>query len=115
MSVRYNVYDFAVGVDGVAPPPQSADVPLLIASNRTEMSMLIGAANRELFELTWDTLPAALQNSMPGVDAQAVIDGYRELHSDIDPVNLYFEAMTDTGVFGRDPRGRERAIIDAAL
>ncbi len=84
-----------------AAPPQSADVPLLIGSNRTEMSMLIGAANRELFELTWETLPGALAQSLPGVDARAVIDGYRGLHPDIEAPDLYFEAMTDTGVFGR--------------
>ena len=84
-----------------AAPEQSKDVPLLIGSTRTEMSMLAGAGNRELFELTWETLPAALERAIAGVDGQAVIDGYRELHPDIDPVNLFFEAITDTGVFGR--------------
>ena len=82
-------------------PEQSRVVPLLIGSTRTETSMLVGARNRELFDLTWDTLPAALAERIPGVDAQAVIDGYRELHPDIDAVNLFFEAITDTGVFGR--------------
>ncbi len=84
-----------------AAPEQSREVPLLIGSTRTEMSMLAGASNRALFDLTWETLPAALAESIPGVDAQAVIDGYRELHPDIDAVNLFFEAITDTGVFGR--------------
>jgi para-nitrobenzyl esterase len=82
-------------------PQQSKDVPLLIGSNRTEMSMLAGAGNRQLFDLTWETLPAALEQGIPGVDAQAVIDGYRELHPEIDAVNLFFEAITDTGAFGR--------------
>jgi para-nitrobenzyl esterase len=84
-----------------AAPEQSADVPLLIGSTRTEMSMLAGAGSRELFDLTWESLPAAIENSFPGVDAQAVIDGYRELHPDIDAVNLFFEALTDNSLFGR--------------
>ncbi len=84
-----------------AAPAQSVDVPLLIGSTRTEMSMLAGASNRSLFELTWETLPAALETSFPGVDAQAVIDGYRQLHPEIDPVNLFFEAITDNSLFGR--------------
>ena len=84
-----------------AAPDQSREVPLMIGSTRTEMSMLAGARNRELFDLTWDTLPAALEQAIAGVDGQAVVDGYRELHPDIDAVNLFFEAITDTGTFGR--------------
>ncbi len=84
-----------------AAPEQSKEVPLLIGSTRTEMSMLAGAFNRELFDLTWETLPAALEQGIPGVDGQAVVDGYRQLHPDIDAVNLFFEALTDTGAFGR--------------
>jgi para-nitrobenzyl esterase len=65
------------------------------------MSLLAGAVRRELFDLTWETLPTALEMSIRGVDAQAVIDGYRELHPDITPPNLFFEATTDNGGFGR--------------
>src|SRR5690606_22148866 len=41
----------------------SADGPMLIGWNRTESTMLGGAGNPELFELTWESLPAALKAS----------------------------------------------------
>lgn len=82
-------------------PAQSIEVPLLIGSTQTEMSMLTGAARPELFELTWETLPAALAEAIPGVDGAAVAEGYRALHPDIDVTNLFFEALTDNSVFGR--------------
>lgn len=83
-------------------PAQSADVPLLIGSMQLEMSLLIGARQPDLFGLTWETLPAALEAAIDGVDAGVVIQGYRGLHSDISAPDLFFEATTDHGVFGRD-------------
>ena len=97
-------------IDGVAierhpftpsAPGQSADVPLLIGSTRSEMSLLIGARQPSLFNLTWDTLPGALERVIPGLDAEAVIKGYRKLHPEITPPNLFFEATTDNSIFGR--------------
>lgn len=82
-------------------PKQSRDVPLLIGSTQTEMSLLSGAFRPELLDLTWETLPAALTASIEGVDATAVIDGYRALQPDIDAPTLYFEATTDNSIFGR--------------
>ncbi|MCB1683173.1 MAG: carboxylesterase family protein [Pseudomonadales bacterium] len=78
-------------------PPQSASVPLLIGTTRTEMSLLAGARRPELFELTWDTLPAAIGALKPGVDANAIIAGYRALDPAIDAPELYFTAATDNG------------------
>ncbi|MGK0223558.1 MAG: para-nitrobenzyl esterase, partial [Limisphaerales bacterium] len=82
-------------------PSQSVDIPLLIGSTQTEMSLLAGAGNPDLFELTWETLPAALSVSIPGIDADEVIEGYRQLHPEVDAANLYFEATTDNSIFGR--------------
>ncbi|MEZ5557712.1 MAG: carboxylesterase/lipase family protein [Pseudomonadales bacterium] len=78
-------------------PPQSADVPLLIGTTRTEMSLLAGARRPELFDLTWDTLPAALRALLPNVNPDAVIDGYRALDPSLDAPALYFTAATDNG------------------
>jgi para-nitrobenzyl esterase len=83
-------------------PAQSMNVPLLIGSMQSEMSLLIGASQPDLFALTWETLPAALEAAIDGVDAGVVIQGYRALHPDISAPNLFFEATTDHGVFGRD-------------
>jgi para-nitrobenzyl esterase len=82
-------------------PAQSMDIPLLIGSTQTEMSLLAGAGNPDLFELTWETLPTALSVSIPGIDADEVIEGYRQLHPEVDAANLYFEATTDNSIFGR--------------
>ena len=82
-------------------PQKSKDIPLLIGSTQHEMSMLAGASRPELFELTWDTLPEALETAMAGVDAGRVIEGYRGLHPDISAPELFFEAATDNSVFGR--------------
>ena len=54
-----------------------------------------GARRPELFDLTWETLPAALSEEMPSADTTAVIAGYRELQPDIEPAELYFTAATD--------------------
>jgi len=82
-------------------PPQSVEIPLLIGTTRSEMSLLAGARRPELFDLTWETLPAALTTSIPGVDSGGVIDGYRALHPDIDAPALFFEATTDNGFLRR--------------
>lgn len=82
-------------------PSQSADVALMIGSTQTEMSLLIGARQPTAFDLTWETLPAALEVAIPGIEAKAVITGYRALHPAIDPPNLFFEATTDNSIFGR--------------
>lgn len=78
-------------------PPQSASVPLLIGTTRTEMSLLAGARRPELFDLTWDTLPAAISALKPEADADAVIAGYRALDPTIAAPELYFTAATDNG------------------
>lgn len=75
--------------------PQSASVPLLIGTTRTEMSLLAGAARPELFDLTWETLPAAIAVLKPEAEAASVISGYRALNPEIDAPELYFTAATD--------------------
>ena len=80
-------------------PPQSSEVPLLIGTTRTEMSLLAGARRPELFELTWESLPAAFTAS--DLDAEPVITGYRTLNPEIDAPELYFTAMTDRGFLRR--------------
>lgn len=82
-------------------PAQSVDVPLLIGSTKHEMTMLAGAARPEWFELSWETLPAALAEAIPGADGQVIMNGYRKLHPELDASTLFFEAITDQSIFGR--------------
>ncbi|MFT3725076.1 MAG: carboxylesterase/lipase family protein [Hyphomonadaceae bacterium] len=82
-------------------PAQSADVPLLIGSNRTEGTSLDGATNPALFDLTFETLPAALKKAFPAKDPKKIIDLYKKNHPDIKPDELYFMAGADARFFAR--------------
>ena len=82
-------------------PAQSRDVPLLIGTTRTEMSLLAGARRPELFELTWETLPEAMANATPDMDAAALIAGYQALNPEIEAPELFFTATTDNGFLRR--------------
>jgi para-nitrobenzyl esterase len=75
--------------------PQSATVPLLIGSNRTEGTSLEGGTNPKLFDVTFETLPAEIQRAFPGRDAAKIISLYREKHPDIEAPELYFMATAD--------------------
>lgn len=80
--------------DPGAPIP-AQDVPFMLGTNRTESSLFSGAANPASFDLTWETLPAALQRTYPDKDVDAVIAGYRALQPDSAAPDLYFEITTD--------------------
>ncbi len=82
-------------------PSQSRDIPLLIGTTRTEMTLLAGARRPELFDLTWETLPAALEQGLPGMDATTVTAGYRKLNPEMQAPELYFTAITDNGFLRR--------------
>lgn len=75
-------------------PPMSADVPLLIGCNRTEGTSLTRADDPN-FNLTWDTLPAAIKQSFPGKDAKKIIDLYKKDYPQIEAPELYFMANAD--------------------
>ena len=75
--------------------PPGKDVPLMLGTNRTENSLFMGAANPAVFDLTWESLPAALAGNYPDADVEAIIAGYRELQPDSDAADIYFEATTD--------------------
>ena len=91
-------------------PVQSFDVPLLIGTTRTEMSLLAGARRPELFELTWETLPAAMATGVPNADAAAVIAGYQALQPEIEAPELYFTAITDNGFLRRSIALADRKV-----
>ena len=82
-------------------PPHSIDVPLLIGTTRTENSLLIGARNPALFDLTWETLPDALMPYIGDLDVMKIISTYRELHPEIDAAELFFTATTDARFLNR--------------
>lgn len=77
-------------------PPQSRDVPLLIGLNRTESTLLIGARDPSLFELSWEALPGKLGPFLPGLDVAGVIASYRRMHPQDSASDVFFAATTDS-------------------
>ncbi|HKU38695.1 MAG TPA: carboxylesterase/lipase family protein [Polyangiales bacterium] len=79
--------------------PQGRDVPLMIGICSTETSMLAGAGQPELFELSWSTLIERLAPQLAGLDAHATIAQYRKLHPEYSPAEAYFHITTDRGFY----------------
>ena len=79
--------------------PASVDVPLLIGVTRTEGTSLEGGRNKELFNITWDTLPKELQRALPGRNVKTIIDTYKKTQPNIEAPELYFGATSDNQFF----------------
>ncbi len=80
-------------------PLQSRDVPLMIGICSTETSMLAGAREPELFDLTWSTLADALAPQLGGLDPAETLAQYRKLHPEYSPAEAYFRITTDRGFY----------------
>jgi para-nitrobenzyl esterase len=80
-------------------PAQSASVPLLIGTCRTETSLLTGGAQPDLWNLTWDTLAEKLQPQLPGLNAERIVSEYRKLHPQRSAPDAYFTITTDRGFY----------------
>ncbi|MEB1530262.1 carboxylesterase/lipase family protein [Xanthomonas sp. WHRI 7945] len=82
-------------------PPQSAQIPMVIGNTHDETRAFLGndPAN---FTLTWDTLPAKLeQEQYVDLLPQVVIAEYRRLYPQYTPSEVFFAATTA----GRSWRG----------
>ncbi|HEX2941308.1 MAG TPA: carboxylesterase family protein, partial [Rhodopila sp.] len=99
--------NFSPVIDGIVLPrgpwqpdaPQvSADVPMLIGSNATETTALIGAANPADFSLDNAQLPARLVPWLPARDIARVIGGFRALMPDASASDLFFAITSDRRV-----------------
>ena len=75
--------------------PSGRDVPLMLGTNRTENSLFVGAANPDVFNMTWEELPGALKGALPDHNPQAIIAGYKKLEPNADAVDIFFEATSD--------------------
>lgn len=84
-----------------AAPDCSASVPLIILSTRTETTLLAGARDPSLFELTDELLPRRLKGWLGGADPTPVVEGFRRLHPDASPSELYWLVSSD--VYSRMP------------
>jgi para-nitrobenzyl esterase len=82
-------------------PPQSKNVPMMIGTTRTENSLFIGLGSPKSFDLTWETLPAALTQTADGRDVDKIIAEYRHLRPEYTPAEVLFTASTDAGFLNR--------------
>ena len=74
---------------------QGKSVPMMIGVNRTETSLLTGAAQPELFDLTWDALPEQLGRTLTGYNVESILSDYRKLHPTYGPAEVYFTITSD--------------------
>jgi para-nitrobenzyl esterase len=78
-------------------PPLSADIPMILGNTAGETRTLIGRGSPALFDLTWETLPPALEANSPfmgDLDRRAVIARYREWHPGYSPADVFFASTT---------------------
>ena len=76
-------------------PEPSAAVPLLICSTRTETTLLVGAADRSLFDLGEHDLAHRLRRWLPADQLEPVVAAFAELHPDASPSERFFLLTSD--------------------
>lgn len=78
-------------------PEISAEVPLLIGTNRDETRLLLGGADPRLFSLDDAQMRIALQQflGMGVEEVGRIIDVYRKINYSATPSDLYFAVTTD--------------------
>ncbi|MFT3783844.1 MAG: carboxylesterase/lipase family protein [Nibricoccus sp.] len=78
--------------------PLSADIPMVMGNTHDETRSLIGAANPELFSLTWEALPAAItkhvKQFLGPLTPDKVIAEYRKMYPNYSSADVFFAATT---------------------
>jgi len=76
----------------------SREIPLVMGNTREETTLLIGAGDPSLFELSWDALPAKLTQHiasyMGEVKPETVVALWRRLHPGYSPSDVFFAASS---------------------
>ncbi|MFN4184291.1 MAG: carboxylesterase/lipase family protein [Hyphomonas sp.] len=76
-------------------PAQSAAIPMILGNTLDETRNLIGRSEPEMFELSWDALPAALARHLRcDIDPQEVAAAYRGFYPERSPAEIFFAATT---------------------
>ncbi|MXP08975.1 carboxylesterase family protein [Altererythrobacter halimionae] len=88
--------------------PVSADIPLLVGTNRTEMRLQAGLADPGNFSLAWDQLPEKIAGVVGDADADQIIAGMRAAHPDADASEIFFQTATFQNYRGTALRQAER-------
>lgn len=87
-------------------PAQSADIPLLIGTNKDEMTLFM--ASEPWFGKLTETELAQRARQQAGPRADAILAALRTLHPDYSPTYLFAAFATATGMLGRSIALAER-------
>lgn len=79
-------------------PAMSANVPMIVGSNRTEASVFLGG-NPGIVNLDEATLQQRVQALVPGGEGASTIDMYRRLYPSAKRDEILYMASTDRGYF----------------
>ncbi|PTY03748.1 carboxylesterase [Opitutaceae bacterium EW11] len=78
--------------------PLSADIPMVLGNTHDETRGLIGAGDPSTFALTWDNLPAKLEQHVRSfigsLPPAKIVADYRAWYPDYSPSDVFFAATT---------------------
>lgn len=78
--------------------PLSAKIPMVLGNTHDETRGLIGGGNPAMFSLTWETLPAAIVQSVKpfigDLTPDQIVAEYRKIYPDYSPSDVFFAATT---------------------
>ncbi|MGA2591674.1 MAG: carboxylesterase/lipase family protein [Bryobacteraceae bacterium] len=95
-----------------AAPAISANVPIMIGSNKDEMTLFTAA--EPWFPTLTDTQLMERAKQIAGPKAEALVAALRKLHPDYSPTYLLNQVMTATGMFGGSITLAERKAAQKA-
>jgi para-nitrobenzyl esterase len=108
-------------VDPFSPtdPRLSAHIPMVLGNTHDETRVLIGGGAPALFDLTWDTLPAALEKGAPflrrdtvSLPVAEVIANYRLWNPTYTAGDVFFAVTTDSRSWRGEVIEAERRAAD---
>ncbi len=101
-------------------PQLSAHVPMVLGNTHDETRVLIGGGQPKLFELTWETLPEALERGAPFLKSDTVslpvaevIKNYREWNPGYSASDVFFAVTTDSRSWRGEVIEADRRAADA--
>ncbi len=100
-------------------PKLSANVPMVLGNTHDETRVLIGGGRPDLYQLTWETLPAALEKDAPflksptvSLPVAEVIRNYREWNPAYSASDVFFAVTTDSRSWRGEVIEAERRAAD---
>ncbi|KAF1815667.1 alpha/beta-hydrolase [Eremomyces bilateralis CBS 781.70] len=77
---------------------QSRDIPMVMGNTYDETRNLIGGSNETLFNLTWETLPEAIERNVRqyigNMTGSQIASDYRTHYPELSPSDVFFAATT---------------------